>query len=297
MRKLLAAAACLIAVAFATYLASPWIIEKRLEWSCSLSEPTDLCLVRMRAMGHVWSLKDNFTRAKLWYGRAAEHGDAASMFHLGWVYQKMARDAVIKQAMARRAKFKNAEGLLDQFMKVVRRLIDQTDEDGSAEASDGVPERTHPSDLELAAEWYRRSATAGFAPAMNNLGELYMHGLGGPEDLDAAFRWHMAAAQAGNPIGRWNVAVAYYAGHGVAADPVEAEKWLTWNPHTANPSDLLEPVLERTTLFGSALPSDKRALVRAAAKADSPVTFNVTPVKPDPSIPTFREVQRGVENK
>ena len=174
---------------------------------------------------------------------------------------------------------------------------------GSAEIGSIVvsPEATSDgpaaANFELAMTWYRRSAEGGFAPGMNNLGQMYLSGRGSRQDHDAAFRWHLAAARAGNPVGRMNVAIAYSAGHGVAPDAVEAAKWTAWMPNDGRAADLLEPTLARTKLFGTILPERERELLRASAKVGAAVTMTMRPLQADPSLPTFQEAEGTLPNR
>jgi hypothetical protein len=246
----------------------PQIMEKSIEWTCSLTHPTDSCLVRMRAMGHVWSRKGDLARAEFWYARAAEGGDAAAMFHLAWVYEK-AGEADRRAAMSAAADAARA-GVPMQ---------------GPA-AGDQMPQ----GNFFRAADWYRKAAEKGFAPAMNNLGELYLAGAGVPQDPAAAFYWHLAGARAGNPVAAINTAVDFGMGRGVGADLAEAEKWrrLTKKPAATDLDDL---TLERTKMFGAGVPSRERALLRAAADQKVQVTTEITPLKADLNMPTFHHAR------
>lgn len=114
----------------------------------------------------------------------------------------------------------------------------------------------------IAKKWYQKSADLRFAPAMDNLGQIYLHGTGGLQDHGRAFDLHMPAARAGNPVARWNVAIAYRDGHGVDPDPAEAAKWEVWTPPPGIMPDLVEPTLARTVLFGSTLLDPHRANMR-----------------------------------
>lgn len=269
MRKFRAIAGSLIPVALCMagiILASPWMAEKTLEQDCSQPEPSDLCLARMRSMGHLWSQVDEMDKAKTWYRRAADHGDAVAMFHLAWVYQEFAS----KDHAA--------------YLERLAALRSQEFRDPAALAA--ARERPDEINSELAEGWYRKSAEKGFAPAMNNLGQMLLNGP--HRNIDAAFEWHMDAAKAGNPVGSWNVPIAYMAGHGVVGDPVEALKWSTWTPRPDRREDLFEPTLQRTILFGSTLPADRRVLLRAAADVGEPVTFTARPLKPSAAVPTPR---------
>jgi hypothetical protein len=52
-------------------------------------------------------------------------------------------------------------------------------------------------DFHAAADWYRKAAEKGLAPAMTNLGLLYVNGLGVPEDYVLGYMWVNLAAAAG----------------------------------------------------------------------------------------------------
>lgn len=264
------AAVAVMSSAIATVLFTvPEAIEKSIEWTCSLTQPTDRCVVRMRAMGHVWSRKGDLARAETWYRRAADHGDAASMFHLAWIYEK-AGQADLNSAF--------------------RRMTDEARIDAPMEDPEAAKRLLSQANLTRAAEWYRKSADKGFAPAMNNLGELYGAGMGVQQDAAAAFRWHMAGARAGNPVAAMNTALDFRVGRGVTEDSGAAEKWSSWTgrPGTA---DLADPTLERTLLFGSSIPPNERARFRAAAEQGVPVKVTMKPLTPSPALPTFRQVQ------
>lgn len=88
MRKFLIALACVVVllVGGGALVMSPWFMEKSIEWTCG--KPSPRCFVRLRPMGHVWSLKDNLPRAQIWYERAALGGDVPAMFQLGWFYEQ-----------------------------------------------------------------------------------------------------------------------------------------------------------------------------------------------------------------
>jgi len=276
MRKIIILVVSIIILASSIYVALPWMLEKKIEMECVLSKPSEACVVRMRAMGHMWSRRDNLPRARIWYGRAAEHGDAAAMFHLAWVYEQM---------------------ILYDFRKSLWRWVKSEDSNLSREI-ESIEERlnvkysdSRESYIALAEYWYRLSADKGFAPSMNNLGQLYATSPLGRRDQEAAFRWHMAAAQAGNPVGAMNISVAYMYGDGVTPNVMEAKKWAMWTPTSGLAADLTEPTFERTKFFGSVVPADARAFYRAKARVGEPVNLIMESLKPDPSIPTFDDVK------
>jgi hypothetical protein len=274
-RKAVVAIGSVAVLAAALYMAWPWVPTRLIEFhvarDCPQSNASESCVVRMRALGHAWSAQGSLARAEYWYGRSAEQGDPSAMFALGWLNEMRAIGQFKALVEAQRLKFgaKTLDGGPDDVS--LREIADTRSE---------------------AEQWYRKSADKGFAPAMNNLGELYQLGIDGHSDPGQAFNWYMAAARAGNPVGAWNLAIAYMRGYGVDRDDTKAKQWLTWSPSTGSPRDLLWPILERTKLFGSDIPADRLALIRAAARAGSPVTLTVEPMKPSAELPTFHPVIR-----
>lgn len=133
---------------------------------------------------------------------------------------------------------------------------------------------------------------------MNNLGQLYLHGLTGKRDPREAFRWHLAAAKLGNYAGSLNVSMAYRSGDGAAQNSAEADRWATWKAsdddnQNAGIGDL---TLARSWVFGNTMPPRERAGVRAAASRREPITLTLAPLRPDPSLPTFEQVRRNLRN-
>ncbi len=274
MRKVLTAIACAVVViggGGAALLMSPTLAEKSIEWTCGTVTPR--CAVRMRAMGNLWSGKGDLKRASLWYQQAAIAGDRAAMFHLAWIYEQAGRD---------------------EIQATLRRIAEHR----RAGSSAGPEPAMTFGDFLTAERWYRKAAEQGFAPAMNNLGQLYLHGLTGRRDAREAFRWHLAAAKLGNYPGSLNVAMAYRSGDGVAANPVEADRWSTWTAPNAvdDNSGIGELTLSRSRVFGNTMPPRERAGVRIAAERREPLTLTLSPLRPDPSLPTFSEVQRNLRN-
>jgi hypothetical protein len=258
----------------ALFMAWPWLptrlTEFHVAWDCPQSDTSELCVVRMRALGHLWSAQGSLTRAEYWYGRSAQQGDPSAMFELGWLHEIRA---------------------IDQF----KAMLEAERLGWNANIHDGPDEKTLQEIADTRAEaeqWYHKAADKGFAPAMNNLGELYQLGVGGDPDPSRAFNWYLAAARAGNPVGVWNLSVAYASNYGSDHDRAEAKHWLTWNPSSGVPGDLLWPILERTRLFELDIPADQLALIRAAAHAGSPVTPTVELVKPSADLPVFQPVVR-----
>lgn len=276
MRKLLGILGIIgiSAIALAAWL--PWQprvpAQSALERDCVQPQSGDECPSRMRKMGDLWSSLNRLDQAERWYLEAAEQGDVVAMFHLGWIQQSRAIDATRGFVTAMSSQLEAAAGgaLGDAY-----RLVTMSADWAIA---------TH---RDRAIEWYRKAADKGFAPAMNNLGQLYLLGIGREPGMAEAIRWHLAAARAGNPIGAWNVAIAYSAGHGVSSNAAESEKWMFWSPADVAPRDMASPTLERTTLFGSPLPAEELKVLRASWKAGVSVRLSLSSLPRDPSLPTF----------
>ena len=260
MRKLvirsIAVAVVLAGLSVPLYYAMPWLeltyLEARIDWSCSEANPDPGCLTRMRAMGHVWSSMGNLERAKRWYEAAAEHGDAVAMFHLGWVYDIQARQEINAFYQQSAGRFR-ASAPAEAAGELVPPM--------AADAAPIADKVAH------ASEWYHKAANLGFAPAMNNLGQLYFIGLDRSENMVVAVEWYVKAARAGNPAGSWNSMLAYSSGSGVRADLKEVQRWSAWSSQYTDAADLAWPTLERTTVMGSFLPARTIALLRSASVA------------------------------
>jgi hypothetical protein len=266
-------------------------------------EPTPTCLIRYRAAGHLWSSMGAMGAAEEWYKRGADASDPIAMFHLGWLHEQQAWSNVVAAGFEWQRQLGHVEKLLPRIASVksmppsqakifINRMVDKMKFEvlyWHAPSEERVK-----AELASAYLWYRRSADEGFAPAMNNLGQLYAEGRGIERDPMEAHRWSLAAAKAGNPVGAMNVVIlASGAGE---RNPKEMKEWSTYFPENANLDDLKEPTLERTTLFGGSLPEEKGQQIRQAALAKSPMWFSLESMRPEPSMPKFQKVPGMAES-
>jgi hypothetical protein len=265
MRRIVIATALLsLAAAGVFAFLSPGVLEWRVERACP--QIAESCFGRARALAHLWAYKGEAERAKLWYRKAAEAGDPMSMFHLAWMIEQKAVD--IYQAKSFDAA---ALGKAPNLQAELRPQFD------------------------AAAAWYRKSAEKGFAPAMNNLGQIHARGLLGVRNPQMAAHYYRLAAQAGNPVAGFNLALAHLHGDGVAQSSSETEKWIEWSPSKKfSEADLQQPTLERTRINGGMLTESLRKKLRAAADSGPPATakFEFRPLQPVASLPTFEQVRR-----
>jgi alpha/beta superfamily hydrolase/outer membrane lipoprotein-sorting protein len=82
-----------------------------------------------------------------------------------------------------------------------------------------------PQDDAIAAQWFRQAAEQGYAPAQTNLGGLYDQGRGMAQDYSAAMHWYHKAAEQGYAGAQNNMGDMYEQGRGVAQDYAAAARW------------------------------------------------------------------------
>ena len=82
-----------------------------------------------------------------------------------------------------------------------------------------------PQDLAASLHWYQAAAEQGHAKAQNDLGSMYLNGMGTPRNPEEAVRWYRAAADQGQVDAMFNLGIRYRSGTGVAQDHAEACAW------------------------------------------------------------------------
>jgi len=80
-------------------------------------------------------------------------------------------------------------------------------------------------DYEKAAQWFLKAAKAGFADAMDNIGNCYKNGDGVEEGKELAVLWYSKAAKKGLPWGQYHYAKCFLNGTGVEEDNDMALHW------------------------------------------------------------------------
>lgn len=74
---------------------------------------------------------------------------------------------------------------------------------------------------------YKEAAERGDRDAQNNVGTMYLEGMGTKRDVQEAVRWYRVAADLGHPVAQYNLSVRLRVGDGVDLDWEESAKWLT----------------------------------------------------------------------
>jgi len=244
MRKAAWALALMVVVAIAGGI-GVWILLLPLVPGASIKaschEPlSQSCMDQMRAFGDQLVANGQLDEAASWYGWAAKGGDKVAMFQLGGVNYARAVDDAARQTHP--GFVANEEG---------RRAV-------VAEMT-GFPATT-------ACGWFRRAADLGYAPAMNNVGECYMHGIGFTRSGLAAVQWHLAAAQAGNQVAVMNLIEDFKVGLGRQSDAAAASAWINKRFDGMNRSDLDDQVLAYTLRAGGQISPEERGMMRQAGE-------------------------------
>jgi TPR repeat protein len=124
-------------------------------------------------------------------------------------------------------------------------------------------------DLQTAADWYRKAAEQGDLLAAFNLGRMYHHGEGVTRDDAQAVRWYRQAAARGDAFALNNLGFMVYNGLGVSADVAKAYALFTLamqrgNSNAEQALKLLQPQLgNEERMRGEVLVKEWEAALKA----------------------------------
>ena len=146
-------------------------------------------------------------------------------------------------------------------------------------------------------KWYLRAAEQGLPEAQNNVGLMYVGGLGAPRNDAEAVRWYRLSAEQELPNAQFNLAAMYEAGFGVNQDFNEAVRW-----YRKAAGQLHEQAATRLALLAPGLPSNEATLkepntvtLDPSAIAEVPTEF-VAPIAPVvPVLPVVPLASKPVE--
>lgn len=226
--------------------------------SVECDSSVDRCRQRLRAQAELFVRLGDMGGAAAVLRRLARLGDPEAAFHLAWHYEERYRTAVgrLKDAATPIREAAEIEPGTLPTAKALDELIDRrlTSVDAATREE---------SDRAFAFLWYARAATAGFAPALNNLAAMHQFGLLGVRDDLRARRWYLAAYDAGSPVAAFNLERLRVKGR---EDPRMAcldESTPGWLPLVRAPAevDMRALVLARTRFRGRELDPPFRALL------------------------------------
>jgi uncharacterized protein len=137
-----------------------------------------------------------------------------------------------------------------------------------------------PPDYQAALKWYSLAAQKGHRAAQNNLGTMYLNGLGVEQSATEAVSWYRRAAEQGEPIAQYNLGTRYRVGGGVPLDLNEAVRWFTLSAEQGYPDAMND--LGVAYRFGNGVQRDifkaARLFVLAADADDVVALGNLTEI-------------------
>lgn len=153
----------------------------------------------------------------------AEAGDAASQFHVGYIYS-------------------NGLGVPTNYAEA-RKWYELSAQQDNTEAQyylaglyfEGRGVEMNPATAE---RWLRKAAIRGHSSAQNNLGVLYAKRSNSDEDNFLSIRWQLRAAKKGNSTAQYNIGSRYLLSAGTKENAVEALAWLRLSANQRDPDAL-----------------------------------------------------------
>ena len=204
-----------------------------------------------------YGVSQNIKKALFWLEKAAEEDNSAALLELGNLYRDgeyVEKD--LEKAFAYYQKgvalgddrcklclssFYEKGLVVDKDMEKAKTLCqeaydwyyEQAVTENSDEAQfrlgciydSGLPLIGIDQDYVQAAEWYEKAAQNGMDAAQNNLGNMYIHGVGVAQNYEKAVYWFTKAAEKRNMEAMNNLGNCYYWGHGVEQDYGKAAEY------------------------------------------------------------------------
>ncbi|WP_417715066.1 tetratricopeptide repeat protein [Rhizobium halophytocola] len=185
--------------------------------------------------------------AAFWYQQAAAGGDPAGMFQYALIlmngntvkqdkakadeYMKKAADAGNASAQFNWAQILVSDNPGRKGLELGLPYYEKSADQGIADAQYAVAQLYNSlpgldkSKRDLARDYLRKAARAGFDTAQFDMGIWLVNGINGPRDYEKGFRWMSIGANHGNVAAQNRLAHLYIEALGTRPDPVEAAKW------------------------------------------------------------------------
>ncbi len=196
-------------------------------------------------LGQKGANKD-YSKALIWYQKAAAVGSAGAQVNLGLMYaqgQGVAQDYAQALTWYRKAAdqglasaqsnigalYFKGQGVAQDYAQARVWFLKAADQGlASAQVSVGSLYRLGlgvVQDDVQAAIWFRKASDQGDPSAQNNMGALYYSGVGVPQDFGQAFLLFRKAADQGDVGAQRNLGILYENGQGVTRDLAQARIW------------------------------------------------------------------------
>ncbi len=139
----------------------------------------------------------DYTKARIWYEKAAGQGVAEAQYNLGLMYHE-------------------GQGVRQDYVKA-RQWFEKAAAQGDADAQSSLgvmydEGKGVPQDYAKARKWYEKAAAQGDAQAQNNLGFMYAHGHGVRQNVQTAKEWFSKSCDNGDQKGCDNYRILNEAG-------------------------------------------------------------------------------------
>jgi TPR repeat protein len=163
-------------------------------------------------LGNIYYVEQNYQDAYIWYKKSADNGDTFAALQLSELYF-------------------NGQGAEQNYDMAKQYLLQALPDWPEANYGLGMVYYLK-QEYSEAFKHFLKSAEMNNANAQNNVGLMYIIGLGIPSDCDVAYEWLMKSHKNGEPMAGGNIG-AYYA---LKPEPdyEEAEKWLLESSDAGN---------------------------------------------------------------
>ena len=159
---------------------------------------------------HALGVETDYAKAIAWYEKAAANGNSYAQYSIGYMYE-------------------NGQGVKKNYAKAMECFKKAAANDDSyAQYSIGNMHyhgQGVKRDYAKAAEWYKKAATNGYSDAQYMIGYMFQHGKGVKQNYVKAMEWYEKAANNGSSYAQYSIGKMYYSALGVKQNYAQAAEW------------------------------------------------------------------------
>lgn len=159
-----------------------------------------------------YGFEKDFTKALLYYKKAAAKGNAFAQYRLALFYKDTRFHPGMDEPIALQESIRLFEAAAKKGVSGA-----QLELGAHFFSGEGVSQNR-----EKAIKLFKKAADKGDSDAQNSLGDCYYYGEGVPQDLNKAIRLFKKAAKAGHESAQYSLGYCYYYGEGVPQDFTKA---------------------------------------------------------------------------